>query len=107
MSRRHCQSEEVDWDMAGESCSEVKTAPGTRSCPGSAPESWRLARSSHTPGWFGCSQAQPGTAGRICKPMINSGQSPSLLSPGSQGWGVGNWAAAIGAVAAAAAAGEA
>lgn len=26
MSRRHCQSEEVDWDMAGESCSEVKTA---------------------------------------------------------------------------------
>lgn len=103
MSRRHCQSEEVDWDMAGESCSEVKMplAGGTAQVQ---LQSRRLAQSSRTPGWFGCSRAQraPGKAGRICKPMINSVQSPSLLLQGSQGWGaapVRNWAAAIGAAA--------
>lgn len=35
--RRQCQSEEGDWDVAGESCSEVKMDTGTQS--GSAIES--------------------------------------------------------------------
>lgn len=97
MSRRHCQREEVDWDMAGESCSEVKRPLAGGAAQVQLP-SRRLARS--TPGWFGCSRAQrvPGKAGRICKPMITSVQSPSLLSAGSST--SGDWAAAMGAAAA-------
>ena len=38
-SRRYCQSEEGDWDMAGENCSEVKMDTGKHRCSGSALES--------------------------------------------------------------------